>query len=72
LADPNQTGCHGERHGESKFWKLLPNLLIEFLYSKNDSNEEEAWLSPDDAVKLGLTPGSRMYRRATGELLPEE
>jgi helix-turn-helix protein len=50
---------------------LHPNLYIESLYCKNNSNEEEAWLTPEVAVKFGLTPGSRMYRRATGELLPE-
>jgi hypothetical protein len=51
---------------------LHPNLYIESLYLKNDSNEEEAWLTSDAAVKLGLTRGSRMYRKATGEALPGE
>jgi hypothetical protein len=48
-----------------------PNLYIESVYFKNESNEEEAWLTPNEAVKLGLTPGSRMYRQATGEVLPD-
>ena len=47
-----------------------PNLYIESLYPKHDANEEEAWLTPDEAVKLGLTVGSRMFRMATGDLLP--
>jgi hypothetical protein len=46
-----------------------PNLYIESLYPKNNANEEETWLTPDEAVKLGLTVGSRMFRMATGELL---
>jgi hypothetical protein len=54
-------------------YSVDPNLLnTESLYCKNDSNEEEAWLTPDAAVKFGLTPGSRLYRQATGEVLPAE
>jgi hypothetical protein len=51
---------------------LHPNLYIESIYCKSDSAEEKAWLTPADAVKLGLTRGSRLYRKAIGELLPEE
>ena len=47
-----------------------PNLYIESVYCKNETNDEEAWLSPEAAVRLGLTPGSRMFRQATGEILP--
>jgi hypothetical protein len=41
-------------------------------YFENPTEDEETWLTPDDAVKLGLTRGSRLYRKAIGELLPEE
>jgi hypothetical protein len=34
-----------------------------------DTNE---WLTGEQAVKLGLTPGSRLYRQAIGEALPKE
>jgi hypothetical protein len=49
-----------------------PNLLYESLYSKNESQDEDEWLTPDEAVRLGLTPGTRLYRQATGEVLPKE
>jgi hypothetical protein len=37
---------------------------------QGESTDE--WLTPEKAVKLGLTPGSRLYRKAIGELLPGE
>jgi hypothetical protein len=33
---------------------------------------KDEWLTPEKAVKLGLTPGSRLYRKATGALLAGE
>jgi DNA-binding transcriptional MocR family regulator len=33
---------------------------------------KDEWLTPEKAVKLGLTPGSRLYRKAIGALLPGE
>ncbi len=52
---------------------VYPNLLnTESIYFKNDTNDEKTWLTPDEAVKFGLTPGSRLYRQATGEVLPAE
>jgi hypothetical protein len=37
---------------------------------QGESTDE--WLTPEKAVKLGLTPGSRLYRKAIGALLPGE
>jgi hypothetical protein len=51
---------------------LHPNLLIESLYLQNKSDDKDECLTHEQAVKIGLTPGSRMYRMATGEALPEE
>jgi hypothetical protein len=62
----------GDKNDTELVTSCHPNQLIESLYRKNDSNEEEAWLTPDEAVRLGLSPGSRLYQKATGELLPEE
>ena len=33
---------------------------------------KDEWLTPEQAVKLGLTPGSRLYRHAIGALSPGE
>ena len=33
---------------------------------------KDEWLTDEQAVKIGLTPGSRLYRKATGEALPGE
>jgi hypothetical protein len=49
-----------------------PNLLIESLYPANETEDKDQWLSHEQAVKIGLTPGSRLYRQATGELRAEE
>ncbi|MDQ3831118.1 MAG: helix-turn-helix domain-containing protein [Candidatus Tectomicrobia bacterium] len=46
--------------------------VIESLYPENETNDKDGWLTPEQAVKIGLTPGSRLYRLATGELQPEE
>jgi hypothetical protein len=37
---------------------------------QGESTDE--WLTPEKAVKLGLTPGSRLYRKAIGVLPPGE
>jgi hypothetical protein len=68
--------------GELSSKKVVNSLHTESVYdesidSKNCTSEstdepEETWFTPDEAVRLGLTRGSRMYRKATGELLPEE
>ncbi len=50
-----------------------PNLLnTEPIYCQNDANDKDEWLTPEQAVKIGLTPGTRLYRQATGEVLPGE
>ena len=50
-----------------------PNLLnTESLYCKNETEGQDAWLTHGQAVKIGLTPGTRMYRQATGEVLSGE
>jgi hypothetical protein len=48
------------------------NLLIESLYPENETEDKDRWLTHEQAVKIGLTPGSRLYRQATGEVLSEE
>jgi hypothetical protein len=40
--------------------------------SPENGEDRDEWLTHDEAVKFGLTPGSRLYRLATGELQPEE
>jgi Helix-turn-helix domain len=50
---------------------LHPNLLIESLYLQNETDDKDEWLTHEQAVKIGLTPGSRLYRLATGEAQPE-
>ena len=47
-----------------------PNLYIESLYPNNETEDQNRWLTPDEAVRLGLTPGSRLYQNATGKALP--
>ena len=47
-----------------------PNLLIESLYPNNETEDQNRWLTPYEAVRLGLTPGSRLYQNATGKALP--
>jgi hypothetical protein len=44
---------------------VYPNLLNTESLSQDET--KETWLTPNEAVALGLTPGSRMYRQATGE-----
>jgi hypothetical protein len=62
--------------GEKKDTQLVnsvhPNPNTKPIYCKNVTNDKDEWLTREQAVKLGLTPGSRMYRQATGELLPGE
>jgi DNA-binding transcriptional MocR family regulator len=36
------------------------------------AEDKDEWLTPAQAVKIGLTPGSRLYGQATGEVLPPE
>jgi hypothetical protein len=36
--------------------------------SPSNAEDKDEWLSHAAAVKLGLTPGSRLYRQATGEV----
>jgi hypothetical protein len=40
--------------------------------SPSKAEDTDEWLTHVQAVKLGLTPGSRLYRLATGEAIPEE
>ena len=49
-----------------------PINTTEPIFRKNDAKDQDTWLTPEQAVKIGLTPGSRLYRLATGELQPEE
>jgi hypothetical protein len=42
-----------------------PNLY-ESRYCKNDSTEEEVWLTPDEAIRLGLTRGVVCIGRQPG------
>ena len=50
-------------------YSVDPNLLnTEPIYCQNDANDKNEWLTPEQAVKIGLTPGSRLYKKATGEL----
>jgi hypothetical protein len=51
---------------------LHPNLLIESLYLQNETDDKNEWLTHEQAVKIGLTPGSRLCKLATGEALPEK
>jgi hypothetical protein len=51
---------------------VYPNLLYESLYLQNETEDKNEWLTHEQAVKIGLTPGSRLYKLATGEALPEE
>jgi hypothetical protein len=48
------------------------NLLYESLYLQTETEDKNEWLTHEQAVKIGLTPGSRLYKLATGEALPEE
>ena len=49
---------------------VYPNLInTESVSPKTD--EKDRFLTHAEAVKLGLSPGSRLYRKATGELPPE-
>jgi hypothetical protein len=40
--------------------------------SPEQAEDKGRWLTHKEAVKLGLTVGSRLFRLATGELLPSE
>jgi hypothetical protein len=51
---------------------LHPNLLIESLYPQPETDDKDRWLTHAEAVHFGLTPGSRLYRLATGEIQPGE
>ena len=53
-------------------YSVDPNLIYESIYRKNQTETEEGFLTPEAAVAFGLTPGSRMYKKATGQLLPGE
>jgi hypothetical protein len=46
--------------------------VIESLYPQHETDDKDRWLTHEQAVKIGLTPGSRLYRQATGEAPPEE
>jgi hypothetical protein len=53
--------------------KELPKPVSLSLESKEDGDkttESGRYLTHEEAVKLGLTPGSRLYRQATGQLSP--
>jgi hypothetical protein len=63
--------------GELSSISPVNSLHTESVYSepiqcKNCSEDEERWRTHDEAVELGLTPGTKLYRKATGELLPGE
>jgi hypothetical protein len=47
-----------------------PNLIYESLYPQTETKDKDGWLTHDEAVQFGLTPGSRLYRLATGEVQP--
>jgi hypothetical protein len=59
-------------HSESVNSVDLESVYTEPIYCKNETEDKDEWLSHEQAVKIGLTPGSRLYRLATGELQPEE
>jgi hypothetical protein len=63
------TKTDDEPGGVGHVWPLHPNLLIESLYPKNDFEDKIGWLTPQQAVEFGLSPGSRLYRQAIGELI---
>jgi Helix-turn-helix domain len=50
-------------------YSVDPNLIYESVYCTNDT---EDYLTAEQAVAFGLTPGSRLFKKATGELKPEE
>ena len=48
-------------------------IYNESIHCKTNADEpEERWLTYEQAVALGLTPGTRLYKKATGELPPED
>jgi hypothetical protein len=47
---------------------LCSHFIATSAFSKAEDTDE--WLTHEQAVKLGLTRGSRMFRVATGELSP--
>jgi hypothetical protein len=44
---------------------VYPNLYNNESYCTDEAKD---WLTPEEAVGLGLTPGSKMYKQATGDL----
>jgi hypothetical protein len=44
-------------------------MPVDHVPDQEESTDE--WLTPEQAVGLGLTPGSRLYKQATGELLTQ-
>jgi hypothetical protein len=59
-------------HSESVNSVDLESVNNESLYLQNETDDKERWLTHAQAVKIGLTPGSRLYRLATGEAQSEE
>jgi hypothetical protein len=59
-------------HSESVNSVDLESVYTEPIYCKNETEDKDEWLTHAQAVKIGLTPGSRLYRLATGEAQPEE
>jgi hypothetical protein len=49
-------------------YSVHPNLIYESLYPQTETDDKDGWLAHDEAVQFGLTPGSRLYRLATGEV----
>jgi hypothetical protein len=52
---------------DTKERKDKAQMPVDHVSQQEESTDE--WLTPAQAVKLGLTPGSRLYKQATGELL---
>jgi hypothetical protein len=55
---------------DTKERKDKAEMPVDHVPEQRESTDE--WLTPEQAEKLGLTPGSRLYQKATGALLPGE
>jgi hypothetical protein len=54
-----------------RVWTPENSQPAQSLYLQNETDDKDEWLTHEQAVKIGLTPGSRLYRLATGEAQPE-
>jgi hypothetical protein len=55
---------------DTKERKDKAEMPVGHVTEQGESTDE--WLTPEQAEKLGLTPGSRLYRKAIGALRPGE